>query len=142
MSTTSISATSRLRFALGIALSILLAVTVSLGSTTPVSAASGVRALAAAESVQLAGHPVKTVTASCGGGRCTVYLSKSETSALGRGSVPAPPGFVAGPLRVAYYALAYGHRWFAGQYAARGWCSGFRLSIYPWESQGYFGYQC
>jgi hypothetical protein len=83
-----------------------------------------------------------SVRASCGGGRCTVYLSRAETAALARGSVPAPPAFLPLPLKVAYYATAYAHRWFAGQYAQRGWCSGFRLSIYPWESQGYFGYSC
>jgi len=81
-------------------------------------------------------------TASCGNGTCTVYLTKSETAALGNGRVPAAPGFVQGPLRTAYYALAYGHVFFAKQYAAKGWCSGFRLSIVPWSSQGYFGYRC
>ncbi|WP_370965011.1 hypothetical protein [Amycolatopsis sp. cg9] len=80
--------------------------------------------------------------ASCGSGRCTLYLSKSETRALAQANVPAPPAAVPWQLRTAYYALAYGHRWFAQQYADRGWCSGFRLSIYPWESQGYFGYAC
>lgn len=82
------------------------------------------------------------VSASCGGGRCTVYLSKADTRALAQGRVPVPPAATPTPLRAAYYALAYGHRWFAQQYANRGWCSGFRLSIYPWESQGYFGYAC
>lgn len=82
------------------------------------------------------------VTAGCASGRCTVYLSNAETRALGAGRVPTPPAFVAGPLRVAYYALAYGHRWFAQQYGARGLCSAFRLSIYPWESQGFMSRRC
>ena len=79
---------------------------------------------------------------SCGGGRCTIYLSKSETRAFANGRVPAPPAAAPWQIKTAYYALAHGHRWFAQQYANRGWCSGFRLSIYPWESQGYFGYAC
>ena len=86
--------------------------------------------------------PAGATAAGCSSGRCTVYLSRSETRTLAYGTVPAPPAFVQGPLRVAYYAFAYGHRWFAQQYASYGWCSGFRLSIYPWESQGYFGYAC
>lgn len=86
--------------------------------------------------------PASAATASCGGGTCTVYLTKGETAALGSGRVPAAPAYVAGPLRAAYYALAYGHVFFAKQYANKGWCSGFRLSIVPWSSQGYFGYRC
>jgi len=81
-------------------------------------------------------------TASCGGGRCTIYLSKAETRAMANGSAPALPAWVDIRLRIAYTALVVAHRWFAQQYANRGWCSGFRLSIYPWESQGYFGYAC
>jgi hypothetical protein len=84
----------------------------------------------------------EAAVASCGDGRCTLYLSKSETRALANGVVPPPPAATPWQLRAAYYALAYGHRWFAQQYASWGWCSGFRLSIYPWESQGYFGYAC
>lgn len=84
----------------------------------------------------------EAASAFCGSGRCTVYLNRAETSALAQGRVPAPPAATPVQLKVAYYALAYGHRWFAQQYANRGWCSGFRLSIYPWESQGYFGYAC
>ncbi|HVK26173.1 MAG TPA: hypothetical protein VM677_32855 [Actinokineospora sp.] len=80
--------------------------------------------------------------ASCGGGRCTLYFSKSETRALGYGTVPPPPAATPWQLRAAYYALAYGHRWFAQQYANRGMCSAFTLSVYPWETQGYFGYAC
>ncbi|WP_086661850.1 hypothetical protein [Lentzea kentuckyensis] len=86
--------------------------------------------------------PAEASVASCGSGRCTIYLSKSETRALANGNVPAPPAAAPWQIKTAYYALAYGHRWFAQQYANWGWCSGFRLSIYPWESQGYFGYAC
>ena len=81
-------------------------------------------------------------TAGCSGGRCTVYLSKAETRAFGEARIPAAPAGLPWQLRAGYYALAYAHVWFAQQYANRGWCSGFRLSIYPWESQGYFGYAC
>jgi hypothetical protein len=84
----------------------------------------------------------EAASVSCGSGRCTLWLSKAETAALGRGNVPAPPAAAPWQIKAAYYALAYGHRWFAQQYASWGWCSGFRLSIYPWETQGYFGYRC
>lgn len=86
--------------------------------------------------------PRPAISASCGAGRCTVYLSKAETRALANGSAPRIPASVPWQLQVAYYGLVYGHIWFAQQYANRGWCSGFRLSTYPWESQGYFGYAC
>lgn len=102
-------------------------------------------ALAAAVSTGgaiLAPHPADAAVGYCGGGRCTIYLSKAETREFGNGRIPAPPASAPVQIRTAYYALAYGHRWFAQQYANRGWCSGFRLSIYPWESQGYFGYAC
>jgi hypothetical protein len=95
-----------------------------------------------------AGVAVTTPTAAeatvsnCGGGRCTIYLSKSETRALANLQVPAPPASTPTQLKAAYYALAYGHAWFAGQYAGRGWCSAFTVSIYPWETQGYYGYAC
>lgn len=99
--------------------------------------------LAAAAALSLGvAQPAHAAVVSAGDGRATIYLSQSETRALGQGSVPAPPAATPWQLRAAYYALAYGHRWFAQQYANRGWCSGFRLSIYPWESQGYFGYAC
>lgn len=92
--------------------------------------------------VVVAPTPAEAVTGGCSSGRCTVYLSKAETRALGEGRVPSPPAATPWQLRAAYYVFAYAHRWFAQQYASRGWCSGFRLSIYPWESQGYFGYRC
>ena len=86
--------------------------------------------------------PAEASVTSCGGGRCTLYLSKSETRELGNFRVPPPPAGAPGQIRVAYYAAAYGHTWFARQYAKQGKCSAFRLSIYPWETQGYFGYSC
>ncbi|MFY2789752.1 hypothetical protein [Rhodococcus sp. KRD162] len=78
----------------------------------------------------------------CGGGRCTVYLSKSETRALGQGRIPAPPASPWWQAKAGYYALAQGHRWFAQQYANRGQCSAFTISINPAGTQGYYGYSC
>lgn len=103
--------------------------------------AMAIAAVAAALSMSAA-TPAQAAVVSASNGRATVYLSQSETRALAQGSVPTPPAATPWQLKSAYYALAYGHRWFAQQYANRGWCSGFRLSIYPWESQGYFGYAC
>lgn len=103
--------------------------------TAAVAAVAGALTMAAAP-------PAQAAVVSAGNGRATIYLSQSETYALGQGRVPTPPAATPWQLKSAYYALAYGHKWFAQQYANRGWCSGFRLSIYPWESQGYFGYAC
>ena len=86
-------------------------------------------------------EPASASVSSCGGGRCTLYFSKSETRAISQFRAPAPTG-VPTQIKAAYYAMAGAHAWFAGQYANRGWCSAFRLSIYPWESQGYYGYPC
>jgi len=86
--------------------------------------------------------PASAAVVYVGDGRATVYLSKSETRALANGRVPAPPAALPWQLKGAYYGLAYGHRWFAQQYANRGWCSGFTLNIRPWANQGYFGYAC
>lgn len=86
--------------------------------------------------------PASAATANCRDGRCTVYLSKAETKALSQGRAPALPAAAPWQLKGAYFALVQGHRWIAGQYANRGWCSAFRLSIYPWEAQGYDGYRC
>lgn len=86
--------------------------------------------------------PSNATTGGCNNGRCTVYLSKAETRALSEGSAPGLPAGLPWQIRGSYFALVQGHRWFAGQYANRGWCSSFRLSIYPWESQGYNGYRC
>ena len=89
-----------------------------------------------------ASAPASAATANCRDGRCTVYLSKAETKALSQGRAPALPAASPWQLKGAYFALVQGHRWIAGQYANRGWCSAFRLSIYPWEAQGYDGYRC
>lgn len=78
----------------------------------------------------------------CGDGRCTVYLSQSETRSLANGNIPSPPSWTPWQIKAAYWASAQTHRWIAGQYANRGWCSGFNLDIRPWASQGYFGYAC
>lgn len=86
--------------------------------------------------------PASAATANCRDGRCTVYLSKAETKALSQGRAPALPAAAPWQLKGAYFALVQGHRWIAGQYANRGWCSAFRLSVYPWEAQGYDGYRC
>lgn len=99
-------------------------------------------AVAASALTLAAAAPAQAAVVSAGSGRATIYLSQSETYALGQGRVPAPPAATPWQLKVSYYALVYGHKWFAQQYANRGWCSGFRLSIYPWETQGYFGYAC
>ncbi|WP_139334994.1 hypothetical protein [Mycobacterium sp. GA-1841] len=89
-----------------------------------------------------AAAPSNATTGGCANGRCTVYLSKAETRALSEGRVPALPAAAPWQIKASFFALVQGHRWFAGQYANRGWCSSFRLSIYPWESQGYNGYRC
>lgn len=84
----------------------------------------------------------EAAVSSCGNGRCTLYLSQTETRALANGRVPAPPAALPWQIKSAYWATAQTHRWIAGQYANRGWCSGFRLDIRPWATQGYFGYAC
>ncbi|WP_454117051.1 hypothetical protein [Microbacterium aurum] len=118
-------------------------VATALLTTAVPASASTVRTTPAVEAIAASGFRiVPTVAAGCASGRCTVWLSKSETAALGKGKVPAPPVFVPVPIKAAYYAAAYVHRWIANSYASRGMCSGFRLSIYPWETQGYFGYYC
>ncbi|CAN5429026.1 MAG: hypothetical protein L0H03_05305 [Rhodococcus sp. (in: high G+C Gram-positive bacteria)] len=81
-------------------------------------------------------------TANCGDGRCVVYLSKSETVALGQGRAPALPAAAPWQVRASYFALVQGHRFIAQQYGNRGWCSAFLLSVRPWENQGYTGYRC
>jgi hypothetical protein len=123
----------------------LLLVGLTVGLSVPASASAptvGSQQSAQMSQAQLGKAAQAKITAGCSGGRCTVYLSRAETSALGAARIPAPPATLPWQLRAGYYALAYGHVWFAKQYANRGWCSGFRLSIYPWESQGYFGYAC
>lgn len=126
-----------------VALALLLAVIAPFALAAPANAAALSSSQQSTSAVTQFLPTSRMVSGSCGGGRCTVWLSKSETQQLGYGPVPpAPPASVPWQLQGAYYAAAYGHKWFAAQYANRGWCSGFRLSIYPWESQGYFGYAC
>lgn len=76
-------------------------------------------------------------------GRCIIRLSKDETRLLALGRfTPAPPGWLPWQLKFAYVGLVKGHGAIANQYANRGWCSAFLMSMYPWENQGYTGYGC
>ncbi|MCX6400146.1 MAG: hypothetical protein NTX33_09475 [Propionibacteriales bacterium] len=86
--------------------------------------------------------PAEATVTSCKDGRCTIYLSQSETRALANGRTPAPPSWTPWQIKGAYYALALGHRWFAQQYARQGKCSAFTLNVRPWATQGYYGYSC
>lgn len=97
---------------------------------------------AVAAGVQMVAAPAEASVSYCNNYSCTVYLSKSETRAIASGQVPGASSVPAGPLRTAYYAMVYGHRWFAGQYANQGMCSAFTLDIRPWARQGYWGYSC
>ncbi|WP_137876261.1 hypothetical protein [Rhodococcus sp. Q] len=81
-------------------------------------------------------------TTRCGDGRCAVYLSKQETRDLGNGRAPKLPGGLPWQINVSYTALVKGHQFFARQYANRGMCSAFLMSVRPWENQGYTGYRC
>ena len=81
-------------------------------------------------------------TTQCGNGRCVIYLSKAETRELAQGHAPAIAPGAPWQLKASYWALVEGHRLIAQQYANRGWCSAFLLSIRPWENQGYTGYRC
>lgn len=75
--------------------------------------------------------------------QCTAYFSKSETQALGSwGPVPQVPWWWPWQAKVAYWGGVYGLKWFASQYASRGMCSAYRVSLVPWASQGYAGYYC
>lgn len=86
--------------------------------------------------------PANAATTQCGNGRCTVYLSKAETQAMAQGRAPAISPAAPWQLKASYYALVQGHRFFAQQYANRGWCPAFLLSVRPWDNQGYTGYRC
>lgn len=123
---------------------VVLVLAILLGiSATQTAAAAPLTAQSASAQVAASApslHPM--ISAGCSGGRCTVWLSKQDTRNLANWRIPGLPAGVPLNLRAAYYALAAVHVWIAGQYANRGWCSGFRLSIYPWETQGYFGYAC
>jgi len=82
------------------------------------------------------------VTPRRGDGRCVIYLDKQETRDLGNGRAPKLPGGLPWQINVSYTALAKGHQLIARQYANRGWCSAFLMSVRPWENQGYTGYKC
>ena len=107
---------------------------------TTLLALVGIPVLVAAPA-QAAASPSTSVT-SCSDGRCTIWLSISETRALGAARIPAPPAWVPWQIRTAYYASAYAHRWFAQYYGSHNMCSAFRLDIRPWATQGYAGYRC
>lgn len=82
---------------------------------------------------------IPTLSWRCSSGRCAVYLSKSETKALGRGKVPAVKlSYRLGP---GFFIAARAHIWIAKQYGKRNWCSAFLLSTRPCENQGYKGYR-
>lgn len=51
-------------------------------------------------------------------------------------------GVVATALGSLWYTFIMPMRLFAIQYANRGECVGFNLSLLPWEGQGLFGYRC
>lgn len=86
--------------------------------------------------------PSNATSGGCRDGRCTLYLSKAETKALSQGRAPALPQWVPWQIKGSFLALVQGHRWIAGQYANKGLCSAFLLSIYPWENQGYISRRC
>lgn len=84
--------------------------------------------------------PANAASLNCQWPRCTVYLDKNETNNYAYwGTMPQPP---AGPLAGVWYIAGLGLRWFAIQYADKGQCVGFNLSVAPWEGQGLFGYSC
>lgn len=135
-----------LRMALAALLLVALAVfgTPTTASAAPNTVTSGAPSVSAtvvgafAPTVSNGARPM--VAASCGGGRCTVWFSKDETRRFAEGYVSMPP--LPGVFKPLFWVAFQAHRMIAKSYAARGWCSGFRLSAYPWESQGYFGYRC
>lgn len=95
-----------------------------------------------ASGLALTSAPADAATTQCGNGRCVVYLSKAETRALAQGRAPAIAASAPWQLKASYWALVQGHRAIAQQYANRGWCSAFLMSVRPWENQGYTGYRC
>ncbi len=108
-----------------------------LGITPVVSAAPSTQG-----QVSASGHPGSSV-GSCGTWDCTIYFSRSETRGIaGVGGIPPVPWYMPWQVKAAYYGGIYGLRWFAQQYANRGWCSAYRISLVPWASQGYTGYAC
>lgn len=73
---------------------------------------------------------------------CTLYFSQSETRNWGNMRFPAVPAYLPWQIKAAYWGTTSGLAWFAKQYANRGWCSAYRISLVPWASQGYSGYAC
>lgn len=124
--------------------------TTGTGQTTPTLWATIVRRLTLATlavavllgSTLAAAGTASAATTQCGAGRCVVYLSKQETRNLGNGRAPKLPGGLPWQINASYTALVKGHQFFARQYANRGMCSAFLMSVRPWENQGYTGYRC
>lgn len=87
-----------------------------------------------------AATPSQAATATCGNGRCTVYLSWNETVALSQGKVPtvANAGNYVAPIR----AGLIGHIWIAKGWVNRGNCVAFTFDIRPWANQGMMGWRC
>lgn len=115
-----------------------IAAALGLGSVAP--------AQASAPTVAIVDVPTSAAaplsSANCSNGRCWILFSNAETAALGRGQIPAPPAWVPAQIKAVYFATAYVHKWIAADYARRGLCSAFILSIYPWEGRGYTSYKC
>jgi hypothetical protein len=114
-----------------------------------IASAAVAAALAGGLGVAVPAAPAYATSGGCGAqaagkdGRCIIRLSKDETRLLAAGKfAPSPPGWLPWQLQFAYTGLVKGHAAIAGQYANRGWCSAFLMSIYPWENQGYTGYGC
>ncbi|WP_059015892.1 hypothetical protein [Mycobacterium sp. M26] len=89
--------------------------------------------------------PAEATTGGCKDGRCNIYLSKAETRQMANGMQFMDIAMAAkgNPVLIAAITtMIFGHQLIASQYANRGWCSKFSVSIYPWENQGYQGYRC
>lgn len=84
--------------------------------------------------------PANAASVSCGWPRCVLYLNRGETTQYAYWGVISSPNM--GAFSSVLYVFAMANRWFAIQYANRGLCVGFNLSLAPWESQGLFGYRC
>ncbi|NEA56386.1 hypothetical protein G3I60_20110 [Streptomyces sp. SID13666] len=97
--------------------------------------------------VMMAGLNIATASsaqaaeAHCGWPRCTLYLNKEETRKYGYDGL-VPMNLPSGPWMGVLYASNMGLRWFAIQYANRGMCVLYNVSVIPWENQGLMGYRC
>lgn len=107
---------------------------------------AGATAAQAAPAAPKAAAPAALVPQSVGScpawWTCTIYFSKTETRDWGNMRFPAAPADLPWQFKVAYWGATSGLAWFAKQYANRGWCSGYKISLVPWDSQGYYGYGC